>query len=182
MNQAFEKIDRADFVSLEYRSEANENYPLPIGFGQTISQPFTVAFMLELLSPQEGDKVLDVGCGSGWTTALLANLVGKTGKVFGVEIIPELVEFGRKNLAKYIFPNAEIVRAGAELGPPSEAPFDRILVSAAAEEIPETLLRQLKAPGVMVLPVKNVIVQIKKDATGEISKKEFPGFAFVPLV
>ena len=166
----------------EYQAEANENYPLPIGFGQTISQPFTVAFMLKLLSPQEGDKVLDVGCGSGWTTALLANLVGKTGKVFGVEIIPELVEFGRKNLAKYNFPNAEIVQAGAELGLPSEAPFDRILVSAAAEEIPETLLRQLKAPGVMVLPVKNVIVQIKKDATGEISKKEFPGFAFVPLV
>ena len=182
MNSVFKKINRADFVREDYQAEADENHPLPIGYGQTISQPFTVSFMLELLSPQEGDKVLDVGCGSGWTTALLANLVGKTGKVFGVEIIPELVEFGRKNLAKYNFPNAEIVQAGAELGLPSEAPFDRILVSAAAEEIPETLLRQLKAPGVMVLPVKNVIVQIKKDATGEISKKEFPGFAFVPLV
>jgi len=181
MNQAFEKIDRADFVSLEYRAEANENYPLPIGFGQTISQPFTVAFMLELLSPQEGDKVLDVGCGSGWTTALLANLVGKTGKVFGVEIIPELVTLGKKNLAKYDFSNAKIIQAGAELGLPSEAPFARILVSAATEKIPEALLNQLKAPGVMVLPVKDVIVQIKKDATGEVSKKEFPGFAFVPL-
>src|SRR3989338_5684724 len=118
MNSVFEKIDRADFVSSEYQAEANENYPLPIGFGQTISQPFTVAFMLKLLSPQEGDKVLDVGCGSGWTTALLANLVGKTGKVFGVEIIPELVSFCRKNLAKYNFPNAEIIQAGAELGLP----------------------------------------------------------------
>lgn len=182
MNHLFEKIDRADFVGVDYQTEVYEDYPLPIGYGQTISQPFTVAFMLGLLNPQKGDEVLDIGSGSGWTTALLANAVGETGKVFGVEIIPELVEFGRKNLAKYDFPNAKIIQAGAELGLPSEAPFDRILVSAAAAEIPETLLQQLQVPGILVLPVKDTIVQIKKDATGEISKKEFPGFTFVPLV
>ena len=181
MNHVFEKINRADFVSPAYQAEADGDYPLPIGFGQTISQPFTVAFMLELLDAREGDKILDVGSGSGWTTVLLAVLVGEKGKVFGVEIIPELVLLGRKNLAKYDFPNAEIIQAGAELGLPSEAPFARILVSAAAEEIPETLLCQLTVPGILVLPVKNTIIQIKKDADGEISQKEFSGFAFVPL-
>ena len=182
MYRVFKKINRVDFVREGYQAEADENYPLPIGFGQTISQPFTVVFMLKLLELRKGDKVLDIGSGSGWTTALLANLVEETGKVFGVEIIPELVEFGRRNLAKYNFPNAEIVQAGAELGLPSEAPFDRILVSAAAEEIPDTLLRQLKAPGILVLPVKNTIIQIKKDAAGRISQREFPGFVFVPLI
>lgn len=181
MNHAFKKINRADFVGSDYKAEAYEDYPLPIGFGQTISQPFTVAFMLGLLNPQKGDKILDVGSGSGWTTALLAVLVGEKGKVFGVEIIPELVEFGIKNLAKYNFPNAKIIQAGAELGLPSEAPFGRILVSAAAEKIPEALLNQLKAPGILVLPVKNTIVQIKKDTVGKITRKEFPGFVFVPL-
>ena len=182
MYRVFKKIKRADFVRKGYQAEADENYPLPIGFGQTISQPFTVAFMLELLESQKGNKVLDVGSGSGWTMALLANLAGETGKVFGVEIIPELVEFGRRNLAKYNFPNAEIVQAGAELGLTSEAPFDRILVSAAAEEVPKTLLRQLKSPGILVLPVRNTIIQIKKDTAGKISQREFPGFVFVPLV
>ncbi|TSC67192.1 MAG: hypothetical protein CEO19_327 [Parcubacteria group bacterium Gr01-1014_73] len=182
MNRAFEKINRVDFIGPDYQAEADEDYPLPIGFGQTISQPFTVAFMLELLEPQKGDKVLDVGSGSGWTTALLAELVGDMGRVFGVEKIPELVSLGRKNLAKYNFPNAKIIQAGAELGLPSEAPFDKILVSAAAEKIPETLLYQLKAPGLLVLPVKDAIIQIKKDAAGKIFQKEFPGFVFVPLV
>lgn len=181
MNRAFKKINRADFVTPDYQVEAGEDYPLPIGYGQTISQPFTVAFMLELLEPQKGDRVLDVGSGSGWTTALLAVLVSEKGKVFGVEKIPELVEFGRKNLTKYNFPNAKIIQAGAELGLPSEAPFARILVSAAAEAIPETLLQQLQSPGVMVLPVKNTLIQIKKDTVGKITRKEFPGFAFVPL-
>ena len=164
-----------------HQDKAYKDYPLPIGYGQTISQPFTVTFMLELLAPQKGDKVLDVGSGSGWTTALLAVLVGEKGKVFGVEKIPELVEFGQENLAKYNFANAKIIQAGAELGLPSEAPFDRILVSAAADEIPKSLVSQLKTPGILVLPVKDTIIQIKKTATGEIFQRVFPGFAFVPL-
>src|SRR3989338_8071025 len=88
--EAFKKIDRADFVSENLRDEAYENYPLPIGFDQTISQPLTVAFMLELLQPQPGEKILDIGSGSGWTTTLLAFCVGKEGRGFGLERIPEL--------------------------------------------------------------------------------------------
>ena len=104
--EAFEKIDRADFVLEEHKLESYEDHPIPIGRGQTISQPTTVAFMLELLSVQKGDKVLDIGSGSGWTTALLSELVGSTGEVFGVERVSELVEFGSKNLAKYDFKNS----------------------------------------------------------------------------
>lgn len=111
---AFKRIDRADFVPEKYRNEAYEDYPLPIGFGQTISQPATVAFMFELLRPKPGDIVLDIGSGSGWTVAMLASIVGNTGYVTGVEIIPELVTFGRKNLRKYPFVNASILSAREE--------------------------------------------------------------------
>jgi len=97
---ALRLIDRADFVPAKLRLQAYEDYPLPLLDGQTISQPYTVALMLELLRPSPGSKVLDVGSGSGWTTALLAQIVGHSGKVSGVEIVPGLVKFGQKNLAK----------------------------------------------------------------------------------
>lgn len=180
--EAFEKIDRADFVLPEFHQEAHEDYPLPIGGGGTISQPYTVAFMLELLQPEPGDKILDIGSGSGWSTALLAQIVGEQGKVVGLEIVPELVEFGQKNLAKYNFPNAEIRQATpGVVGLPNESPFDRILVSAAASKIPEELIGQLKSPGRLVIPVQNSIWLVKKNSAGQISKTEYPGFVFVPL-
>ena len=94
---AFQKIDRKDFVSDEYKDRAYVNAPLPIGYGQTISQPLTVAFMLELLQPEKGNKILEIGSGSGWQTALLARVVGDEGRVFAIELIPELEQFGRKN-------------------------------------------------------------------------------------
>lgn len=178
---AFKKIDRADFVPDEYKDEAYGDYPLPIGYGQTISQPSTVAFMLELLQPEEGNKILDVGSGSGWTTALLAQIVGSSGRVWGLELVPELVEFGRKNLGKYNFSWAEIHQAGAELGLPQEAPFDRILVSAAGEEMPPELISQLKAGGRLVIPIQNSVWKVDKISEKEIAKEEFPGFIFVPL-
>ena len=121
---AFKKIDRADFVVDEYKGEAYGDYPLPIGYGQTISQPSTVALMLELLQPAEGDKVLDVGSGSGWTTALLAQIVGPKGKIFGLELVPELVKFGRENIARYNFPWAEIEQAREVIGKPEETPVN----------------------------------------------------------
>ena len=105
---AFEAVDRADFVTSGYLPEAYEDYPLPIGAGQTISQPSTVAFMLELLEPAEGQNILDIGCGSGWTTALLAHVAGGKGSVLGLERIPELVAFGGENLSKYGFPQETI--------------------------------------------------------------------------
>ncbi|OGG48169.1 protein-L-isoaspartate O-methyltransferase [Candidatus Kaiserbacteria bacterium RIFCSPHIGHO2_01_FULL_51_33] len=182
IREAFEKIDRADFILPEYRGEAYEDYPLPIGQGQTISQPTTVAFMLELLAPKRGQKILDVGCGSGWTSALLAEVVGEKGSVLGLERVPELVAFGQKNLGKYHFLQARIERAGEELGRASEAPFDRILVSAAAEKLPETLIEQLALEGVMVVPVRDAIVKITKNRNGTLETKRHEGFAFVPLI
>ncbi|MDE2018882.1 MAG: protein-L-isoaspartate O-methyltransferase [Patescibacteria group bacterium] len=181
--KAFRRIDRADFVRPEDAPAAYADEALPIGHGQTISQPTVVAFMLELLQPKEGDSILDVGSGSGWTTALLGQMVGANGEVRGVEIVPELVEFGQRNLVKYDCPNVEIVQAHEnELGLPEDAPFDKILISAAAEEVPRRLLDQLANGGRMVVPVGNDVWLFKKSATGEFENKKFEGFAFVPLL
>ncbi|MDC0449100.1 protein-L-isoaspartate O-methyltransferase [bacterium] len=178
---AFEDIDRIDFVRPEDRNYAYADVPLGIGYGQTISQPFTVAFMLEQLKPKKGHKILDVGSGSGWTTALLAHIVGESGTVVGMEIIPELVSFGRSNLQKYGFKNATIEQATeGSVGKPDQK-FDRILVSAAAREMPQELILQLKPNGVLVIPVENSIFKVNKDSKGNITDQEFPGFAFVPL-
>jgi len=181
VTDAFLHVDRKDFIISEYKNEAYENIALPIGFGQTISQPATVAFMLEKLSPRKGEKILDVGSGSGWTTALLAHIVGEKGKVFGVEIIPELVKFGQNNLAKYDFPQARILQAGKEIGLPKEAPFDRILVSASGTEISGRLINQLKSERILVMPIKYSIYRIKKMSNDKLDIQEFPGFVFVPL-
>lgn len=179
--QAFLNIDRKDFVLMDLRSLAYIDEPLSIGHGQTISQPYTVALMLELLNAKKGDKVLDVGSGSGYTTALLAEIVGKTGKVIGVEIIPELVTMGRNNLAKYNFSNAEIRQAGEVVGAPENSPYDRILVSASSDEIPKVLVKQLKKNGTMVIPVGNDIYKIKKKSDGSLKLERHEGFSFVPL-
>ena len=184
---AFKKTDRADFVLSDFKKEAYRDYPLPIGYNVTISQPTTVAFMLELLKPKKGDKILDIGSGSGWTTELLSQIVGKKGKVFGVEIIPELVEFGRKNLSKYnkknvFYKNAEIILAKKDiLGFSEKAPFDKILVSAMAKKLPKELVNQLSISGILVIPIKNSIWRIDKISENEIKEKEFYGFNFVPL-
>lgn len=138
--------------------------------------------MLELLNPKEGGKILDVGSGSGWTTALLAEIVGPKGHVYGVEKIPELVQFGRGNLDKYKFENAEIFQSGKTLGLPNHAPFDKILVSASTGGLPQELVDQLGVGGIMVIPIKNSIWQIKKISEAKLQKKEYPGFVFVPLV
>ena len=156
--------------------------PLPIGNNQTISQPSTVAFMLEQLDLEEGDKVLDIGSGSGWTTALLCHIVGEKGSVTGLERMDVLVEQGEKNLLKLQFgSHCRIQRAGEKLGLQGEK-FDRILVSASADEIPEELFLQLKIGGILVIPVKNSIFKFKKVSDTHVEKKEFYGFVFVPLI
>ena len=179
---ALRTVDRKDFVPSAYAAESYADTSLPIGYGQTISQPTTVAIMLELLRPKKGEKILDVGSGSGWTTALLAALVGPYGKVHGVERIPELVAFGTKNLRKYPFANATITQAGTLLGLPLYAPYDRILVSAACEKIPQELLKQLKVKGTLVIPIESAIWKVQKLSKTTYTKNTVEGFAFVPLL
>jgi protein-L-isoaspartate(D-aspartate) O-methyltransferase len=163
------------------RERAYEDAPLAIGYLQTISQPYTVAFMLELLKPEAGNKVLDVGAGSGWTTALLAHIVGTEGSVLGLERVDELIAFGSENLKKLNVAQARIERAGTELGAPQEALFDRILVSAAARSFPHELLTQLKEGGIIVLPVRDAIWKVVRVEHQPVIER-FEGFAFVPLI
>lgn len=178
---AFYAIDRLDFVPPRYQSNAYGDFPVDIGFGQTISQPTTVAFMLELLRPEQGQIILDIGSGSGYTTALLTAIVGEEGQVVGIEKISELVALGEENLRRYNFKNARIVQAGPSLGMP-EKKFDRILVSAAADKMPSELAKQLKNNGRMVVPVQNSIWLIEKNKSGKIRTEEHYGFVFVPLI
>jgi len=184
--EAFRKVDRYNFVISYLKNESYRNSPLAIGFGQTISQPLTVAFMLELLDVEEGQKVLDVGSGSGWTTALLAEMVGEKGKVYGIEIIPELYEFGKANVTKlgYIRKGIiEMICGNGYSGLKEFAPFDRILCSASVEEIPSAFKDQLKVGGKMVLPIgNNLCLVVKNDENGLEIVDEYPGFIFVPLV
>src|SRR3954451_18954914 len=136
---AFDSVPRADFLPRGWRRSASYDGPIPIGAGQTNSQPRTVEAMLRLLEVRPGDRVLDVGSGSGWTTALLAHLTGPDGSVLGVELEPDLVAFGRANLAAGDWGNARIEQAKpGTFGDPAHAPYDRILVSAQARELPAT--------------------------------------------
>src|SRR3989338_11590852 len=114
VKEAFANVDRKDFVPEDYAYEAYEDYAIPIGYGATISQPTTVAFMLELLDARVGDKVLDIGSGSGWTTALLSKIVGESGEVTGVEIVSELVELGKNNIEKYAGKNVKIEKINSK--------------------------------------------------------------------
>jgi len=183
--EAFKKIDRADFVPENLRGEAYIDAPLPIGEGQTISQPMTVAFMLELLQPESGSKIFEIGFGSGWQTAILAHIVSPLGRIYAVERIPELFRFGRKNVAKYGFMKNGIVKTiggDATLGLKRHAPFDRVIAAASAQEIPKEWLRELKIGGQLVAPVKDSIWLYIKTNENEFSKKEYPGFVFVPLI
>lgn len=183
--EAFEKIDRADFVLPENRGNAYIDAPLPIGERQTISQPYTVAFMIELLQPKSGDKIFEIGFGSGWQTALLAEIIGKRGKIYAVERIKELFEFGARNISKYNFIKKGIVKTilgDATMGLKKYAPFDSIIAGASAQEIPEEWLKELKVGGRLVMPVRNSVWLYIKESEKEFEQQEFPGFVFVPLV
>lgn len=183
--EAFLKIERREFLPRELEKQAEINVALPIGCGQTISQPLTVAFMLELLDPRIGQKILDVGSGSGWTTALLAYIVKEKGKVVALERIKDLVEFGKNNVEKFGFCQRGIVEfyeADGSLGFPEEAPFDRILVSAATGEIPSALKDQLQIGGKLVIPVGRELCYLEKKDANNFCEEKFPGFEFVPLI
>lgn len=183
---AFCAVDRANFVPDEIKDQAYLNHALPIGWGQTISQPLTVAFMLELLKPTEGSKVLDIGLGSGWQAALLSEIVGEKGKIIAVEYVKEVFEFGKKNLEKtgYLKKNIEVFCDDSSCGFPKFAPYDFIIGAAATPKISEELIKELKVEGRLVLPIGGLfqkIVLAEKESEDKTIYKDFPGFVFVPM-
>jgi protein-L-isoaspartate(D-aspartate) O-methyltransferase len=179
--KAFLEVPREEFVPESLRTHAYENIALPIGYGQTISQPYTVAFMTQALGIEKGDKVLEIGTGSGYQAAILAAMGAQ---VFSVERSLELYNKTFKLLDKF---NYKIIMKYGDgtLGWKEHAPYDKIIVTAGAPNIPETLVEQLKIGGRMVIPVgdknsqKMVLLTKNEDGT-EI--KEFPNFRFVPLI
>ncbi len=148
--QAMRTVPRHLFVPPAYRERAYEDGPLPIGKGQTISQPYMVAVMTELLEPEAGDRVLEVGTGSGYQAAVLSPLVKK---VYTTEIIPELAERAREVLLASGYENVEVLTGDGFQGLPKHAPFDGIIVTAAPPEVPEPLLEQLGLGGRLVIPI-----------------------------
>ena len=180
--QAMQAIAREGFLTPATRHGAGEDRPLPIGRGQTNSQPTTVRNMLELLTVHPGQRVLDVGAGSGWTTALLAHLTGPEGHVVGVELEPDLAAWGAENLARAGQPWARIeLSQEGVLGWPDEAPYDRILVSAEARSLPAALVEQLGPGGLMVLPVSGRMLRVCRAGHGPPVVEQFGYYRFVPL-
>lgn len=181
---AFKAVPRADYLPAAERGRAGFDGPIAIGHGSTNSQPRTVADMLRLLEVRRGDRVLDVGAGSGWTTALLAHLTGAEGRVVGVELEPEVAEWGAANLARSgpSWASLETAAPGV-LGVPSEAPYDRILVSADADTLPAELIAQLVEGGRMVVPVRGVMTLVVRRGGGDAALEvtEHGRYSFVPL-
>lgn len=180
----FGKVQRENFVPKNLKRYAYENTTLPIGYGQTISQPQVIALMLSLLRLRKNQKVLEVGSGSGYVLALLSETVGKKGKVFGIERIKQLAEKSKENLVDYR--NIRVYNRNGSRGLEEKAPFDKILISAAVREIPQKLLNQLKNRGILVAPkgptFEQSLVVIQRQKNEFITKNTVPGFIFVPFV
>jgi len=182
--EALKKVPRHLFVPRTYQSEAYIDTPLPIGYGQTISAPHMVAIMCELLDLNEGEKVLEIGTGCGYHAAVVAEIVGKKGKVVTIERIPELAEMAKKNLKALGYDNVVVIVEDGSKGYDPEAPYDKIYVTAAAPDIPQPLIDQLKYGGKMVIPIGNVsqwLYVIEKDSEGKIKKWNWGAVRFVPL-
>jgi protein-L-isoaspartate(D-aspartate) O-methyltransferase len=176
------RVPRHEFVPEAYRAQAYEDHPLPIGDGQTISQPHIVAVMLDALQLTPDDKVLEVGTGSGYVTALLAEIAAQ---VFSVERHPSLAESARKVLAAHGYTNVCIFTGDGALGLPACAPFDAILVSAAAQRVPPALLSQLRDGGRMIIPVgaqDSQQLQFIRMVNGQPLNSPRELVRFVPLV
>lgn len=178
VDAAFAACPRTRHLPPSQVEQAGLDRALPIGYGQTNSQPTTVRDMLLALDVRAGQRVLDVGSGSGWTTVLLAHLVGPTGRVVGIERVPELVAMGAAAVAQAGMPWASVQAATpGVLGDPSGAPYDRILVSAMADGIPQQLRAQLTPDGVLVVPANGVLWRVDRDRELALGR-----YLFVPLV
>lgn len=186
--EAFKDVDRADFLPEELKDTADANQAIPIGYDQTISQPLVVAFMLEELSPAPGQSVLDIGFGSGWTTALLAKIVGSGGSVVAVEIIEGLYKIGQANLEQYYFSNVELRLGDWHQQIRGDEKFDRIQAACSPLIVPPKLKLALNNKGRLVLPVEHdkwgdqsikTIVRLGED---RFEEKDHPGFRFVSMM
>ena len=184
---AFFKVPRENFIPENLKSRAYEDTALPIGKGQTISQPYTIATMLSMLEAEKGQKILEVGSGCGYVLALLSEIVGNTGKVYGMERIKELAERSKENLSNYN--NIKIYNKNGSLGLKEKSPFERIIISAACEEVPKTLLSQLNEDGILIAPVglqdNCSLVKIRRQErakTGYVIEEKVQGFVFVPFI
>lgn len=180
---AMGSVPRHEFVPEEIQSYAYENRPLPIGYGQTISQPYIVALMTDLLEPEPGHKVLEIGTGSGYQAAILAELVAR---VYTIEIVEQLGSRAAKDLASLGFDNVEVRVGDGYYGWESEAPFDSILVAAASSHVPPPLIQQLKPGGRMIIPVGSPfltqhLVLVLKDLDGAVRTRQILPVRFVPL-
>jgi protein-L-isoaspartate(D-aspartate) O-methyltransferase len=176
-------VGRHRFVPAELQSQAYQNRPLPIGNGQTISQPYIVALMTDLLEPEAGDVVLEIGTGSGYQAAVLSRLVSR---VYSIEIIPELADTAAKRLRRLGFANVEVKNADGYYGWQEHAPFDAIIVTAASSHIPPPLVEQLKPGGVLMIPVGPAfqvqqLSMVRKGVDGEITTRQVLPVRFVPF-
>jgi len=181
--RAMRQAQRHLFVPEAQVSNAYQDRPLPIGHGQTISQPYIVALMTELVRPQADSKVLEIGAGSGYQAAVLAEIVAH---VYTVEIVEPLSRWARERLAKAGYDNVSVKHADGYHGWPEQAPFDAIVVTAAAPYIPPPLIEQLKPGGRMIIPVGSPfrtqqLILLEKDAEGDVSTRNVLAVRFVPF-
>lgn len=181
--EALARVPRHNFVPTELEAHAYENRPLPIGYGQTISQPYVVALMTELLEVKAGDKILEIGTGSGYQAAVLAEL---TDAVFSMEIIEPLAQRAAATLQNQGYGKVRVKAGDGYYGWPEHAPFDAIVVTAAAGHVPPPLIQQLKPGGRMVIPVGSAfmtqqLMLVEKDGQGRVLTREILPVSFVPL-
>jgi protein-L-isoaspartate(D-aspartate) O-methyltransferase len=179
---AMRKVERHLFVPENQKKNAYDDGPLPIGYGQTISQPYIVAYMTALLEPKAGDKMLEIGTGSGYQAAVLAEIASN---VYTIEIVPELGTQAKKRLAALGYKNVEVITGDGYYGLPDKGPFDAIVVTAAAEHIPPPLIEQLKDGGKMIIPVGSqfmvqTLILVEKKGK-EIKTSNLMAVRFVPF-
>jgi protein-L-isoaspartate(D-aspartate) O-methyltransferase len=182
--EAMRTVPRHEFVADAYKDSAYSDSPLPTSHGQTISQPYIVALMTELADPKAEHRVLEVGTGSGYQAAILSGLVRD---VYSIELVPELASSARERLDRLGYKNIQVRQGDGYLGWPQAAPFDSILVTAGATDIPQPLVSQLKPGGRMIIPVGDsledqVLKVVEKDAAGKVSTRDVIPVRFVPLL
>jgi protein-L-isoaspartate(D-aspartate) O-methyltransferase len=184
IEDAFLKIPRELFVPKDIRKLAYVDTPLEIGKGQTISAPHMVAIMAEALDLKKGQKVLEIGAGSGYHAAIISKMIGGEGHVYSIERIKSLTEFAKKNIKTAGIKNVTIVNGDGSEGLPKYAPYDRIYVTCAAPEVPPPLIEQLNDEGKLMVPVGKMICELKLlEKNGDrIITKDLGGCAFVPLI